>query len=87
MDTVSQRDKRIFENLFVLEAANNHNGSMEKGLKLIQDYGQICRQNNVKAAIKLQFRKMDSFVHPEFKGSDSSEHKALNYIRKTEKRR
>ena len=35
METVSQRDKNLFENLFVLEAANNHNGSMEKGLKII----------------------------------------------------
>ena len=48
METVSQRDKNIFENLFVLEAANNHNGNMEKGLKIIQDHGQVCRQNNIK---------------------------------------
>ena len=43
MDTVSQRDKRIFENLFVLEAANNAMAAWRR-LKLIQDYGQICRQ-------------------------------------------
>ena len=82
METVSQRDKSLFENLFVLEVANNHNGNIEKGLKIIQDHGQVCRQNNVKAAIKLQFRKMDSFVHPNFKGNK----KALNYINKTEKK-
>ena len=86
METISQRDKSIFENLFVLEAANNHNGSIEKGLKIIQDYGQICRQNNIKAAIKLQFRKMDSFVHPDYQGNQRTDQKALNYINKTEKK-
>ena len=86
METLSQRDKNLFENLFILEAANNHNGNMEKGLKIIQDHGQICRQNNVKAAIKLQFRKMDSFVHPDFKGNLKTDQKALNYINKTEKK-
>ena len=64
METTSQRDKNLFENLFVLEAANNHNGNMDKGIKIIEQYGQVCRQNNVKAAIKLQFRKMDTFVGP-----------------------
>ncbi|MDC0088860.1 N-acetylneuraminate synthase family protein [Porticoccaceae bacterium] len=81
---ISQRDKKLFENLFVLEAANNHNGNMEKGLKLIQDYGQVCRQNNVKAAIKLQFRNMESFVHSDFKGIKRTDQKALNYINKAE---
>ena len=84
METVSQRDKSLFENLFVLEVANNHNGNMKKGLKIIQDHGQVCRQNNVKAAIKLQFRKMDNFVHPDFKGNKRTDQKALNYINKTE---
>ena len=86
MEAISQRDKSIFENLFVLEAANNHNGSIEKGLKIIQDFGQICRQNNIKAAIKLQFRKMDSFVHEDFKGNQRTDQKALNYINKTERK-
>ena len=32
-----QSDKEIFENLFVLEAANNHWGDVERGKKIIQD--------------------------------------------------
>ena len=83
---VSQRDKKIFENLFVLEVANNHNGSMEKGLKIIRNYGQLCRQHSIKAAIKLQFRHIESFVHPDFKGSLADKEKALHYIQKTEKK-
>ncbi len=73
------RSNEIFENLFVLEAANNHWGSVERGLKIIRDHAQIVRFNNVKAAIKLQFRDVDAFIHPEFKGNQEN-----RYIKKTE---
>lgn len=79
MDLVSQKDKDLFENLFVLELANNHWGQLDRGLKIIRDHGSIVRFNNIKAAIKLQFRDVDEFIHPEFKGSD-----ALRYVNKTE---
>ena len=32
MRSISQRDKDFFENLFVLELANNHWGKLERGL-------------------------------------------------------
>lgn len=76
---VSQRDKDIFENLFILELANNHLGSLERGLKIIRDHGTVVRYNNIKAAIKLQFRDVDSFIHPDFKGNAD-----IRYIKKTE---
>ncbi|GAB7127194.1 pseudaminic acid synthase [Silvimonas sp. JCM 19000] len=79
MSSVSQRDRDIFENLFVLELANNHWGSLDRGIKIIRDHGTIVRFNNVKAAIKLQFRDMDEFIHPEFKGNQE-----LRYVKKTE---
>jgi len=79
MSPVSQRDRDRFENLFVLELANNHWGKLERGLKLIRDHASIVRFNNVKAAIKLQFRDVDEFIHPNFKGSSD-----LRYIKKTE---
>lgn len=69
----------IFQNLFVLELANNHWGSVSRGLKIIRDHGQIVRYNNVRAAIKLQFRDVDAFIHPEFKGTKDN-----RYIKKTE---
>ena len=75
----NKKGKEIFENLFVLEIANNHWGSLERGLKLIYDHGSVARINNVKAAIKLQFRDVDEFIHPEFKGDQDN-----RYIKKTE---
>jgi sialic acid synthase SpsE len=79
-----QNDMKIFGNLFVLEAANNHCGDIDRGLKMIRDHAVVAKQNNVRAAIKLQFRKMDTFVHPDFKGTKSNEDKSLYYIQKTE---
>ena len=79
MDLISQRDKDLFGNLFVLELANNHWGSVDRGLKIIRDHAAVVRFNNVKSAIKLQFRDVDSFVHPSFKGNTEQ-----RYIKKTE---
>ena len=69
----------IFKNLFVLELANNHWGSLERGIKIIRDHGKIVRHNKVKAAIKLQFRDVDNFIHDSFRGSEE-----IRYIKKTE---
>ena len=79
MNYITQRDRELFENFFVLELANNHWGRLDRGIKIIRDHGAIVRYNNVKAAIKLQFRDVDEFIHPEFKGN--TEHR---YIKKTE---
>ena len=79
MDLVSQRDKDLFENFFVLELANNHWGKLDRGLKIIRDHAAIVRFNNIKAAIKLQFRDVDAFIHPNFKGNSEQ-----RYIKKTE---
>jgi N-acetylneuraminate synthase len=79
MDLILQRDKDLFENFFVLELANNHWGSLDRGLKIIRDHAAIVRFNNIKAAIKLQFRDVDAFIHPDYKGSSKQ-----RYIKKTE---
>ena len=56
----------IFENLFVLEMTNNHQGKLERGIQIIYEHSRVVRFNNVRAAIKLQFRNLDSFVHKNF---------------------
>jgi sialic acid synthase SpsE len=71
-------DRDNFEDLFVLEMANNHWGSVERGLKIVTAFGQIVRFNNVRAAIKLQFRDIDTFVHRNFR-----DRKDIRYISKT----
>ncbi|MEW5904767.1 MAG: N-acetylneuraminate synthase family protein [Pseudomonadota bacterium] len=71
-------DKRIFEDLFVLEMANNHWGDLKRALKIVTDYSRIVRFNNVKAAIKVQFRDVDAFIHKDFRHRDD-----IRYIKKT----
>ena len=55
-------NRDIFEDLFVLEMANNHWGRVERGLRIINTFAQVVRFNNVRAAIKLQFRDVETFV-------------------------
>jgi sialic acid synthase SpsE len=69
----------IFENLFVLELANNHWGHLKRGLKIIEDFGVVVRANGVHASIKLQFRDVDNFIHPDFR--DRAD---IRYIKKTQ---
>lgn len=77
--TIARRERDLFENLFVLELANNHWGRVERGLKIVRDYGAIVRHNSVNAAIKLQFRDVENFIHPDFLGNGD-----LRYVKKTE---
>ena len=70
-------DKDIFEDLFVLEIANNHLGSVERGLKIVGEFAQVVRFNNVRATMKLQFRDVEQFVHRDFRDRDD------RYIQKT----
>tara|TARA_B100000745_G_scaffold290355_1_gene229219 strand:- start:17853 stop:18917 length:1065 start_codon:yes stop_codon:yes gene_type:complete len=53
----------IFKNLFVLEIANNHWGDVKRGLKIINDHADVVEKNGIHAAIKLQLRDIDTFVH------------------------
>jgi len=68
----------FFNELFVLEMANNHLGSVERGLKIIAAYGQVVRFNNVRAAIKIQLRDVDNFIHRDFRDRED-----IRYIKKT----
>jgi N-acetylneuraminate synthase len=76
---IRQRDRDLFVNLFVLEVANNHWGQLDRALRIVRAHGTVVRYNNVRAAIKLQFRDVDRFIHASFKGSQD-----LRYIKKTE---
>ncbi len=68
----------IFEDLFVLELANNHWGRLDRGLRIITDFSRIVRFNNVRAAIKLQLRDVNAFIHKDFRARED-----IRYIKKT----
>lgn len=74
--TIIHRDP--FEDLFVLELANNHLGSLERGKEIVYQFGRVVRYNNVRAAIKLQLRDVDRFIHKDFRSRQD-----IRYIKKT----
>ena len=71
-------NRDIFDELFVLELANNHRGDVERGLRIVKDFSTVVRYNNVRAAIKLQLRDLDNFIHRDFRNRSD-----VRYIKKT----
>jgi len=70
--------KSIPNNLFVLEMANNHMGNVEHGLEVIRQFGQVCRDfPEFSFALKLQYRDLDTFIHPLMQGRDD-----IKYIKR-----
>lgn len=61
---------KLPNNLFVLEMANNHMGDVEHGLKVIRAFGDVCRDFPFTFAFKLQYRDLDTFIHPAMRQRD-----------------
>lgn len=49
-------------------------GSVEHGKDIIHEMGKIARKYNIKAAVKLQYRNLDTFIHPDYKGRKDVNH-------------
>lgn len=63
-----------FRNLFVLDLANNHQGSVEHGLEVIRRHAEVVHKHGVRAAVKFQFRDLDSFIHPSHARDSTNKH-------------
>ncbi len=70
--------RNVFDELFVLELANNHWGRLDRGLRIVHDFSRVVRYNNARAAIKLQLRDVDNFIHQDFRDRQD-----IRYIKKT----
>ena len=64
----------LFKDLFIFEMANSHQGSVEHGREIIRAMGRIAREYNINAAVKLQYRELDTFIHPDYKGRTDIKH-------------
>jgi sialic acid synthase SpsE/mannose-6-phosphate isomerase-like protein (cupin superfamily) len=71
---MSPTQKFDFTDLFTLEMANNHQGSVDHGLKIIKECGKVVRDHGVKATVKLQFRDLDTFIHPSDRKKTDNKH-------------
>ena len=63
-----------FSGLFILDLANNHQGQVEHGLRIIREMAQITRRHGVRAALKFQFRNLDTFIHPQWEKISGNKH-------------
>ncbi len=55
--------KNIFQNLFVLDLANNHFGDLNHAKKIINQFSNICKKKKINFVIKFQFRNLDTYLH------------------------
>jgi len=60
----------LTEKLFIFEMANNHQGSIELARGIIDGVAGIVERYGILGAIKFQYRDLDTFIHPNFRGSD-----------------
>ncbi|MFN7193570.1 MAG: hypothetical protein ACK5U4_19210, partial [Rhodospirillales bacterium] len=63
-----------FEDLFVLDLANNHQGSVAHGTAIIEACAEVAKRHGVKAAIKFQFRDLPEFVHKDERANPTNKH-------------
>lgn len=56
----------LFKDLFIFEMANNHQGQVKHGLKIIEAMARIARTHGIQAAVKLQYRDLNSLIHPAY---------------------
>lgn len=68
---------------YIFEMANNHQGSVEHAKKIIDDFADLAQRKNLNAGVKLQFRNLDTFIHPDYKNSDLKYVKRFNDTRLT----
>jgi len=55
--------KTVFDDLFVLDLANNHFGDIKHAKKVIDEFSKVRSNFNIKACLKFQFRNLNTFVH------------------------
>ena len=63
-----------FQDLFVLDVANNHQGCVAHGTRIVQDCAEIVHKHGVRAAMKFQFRDLPRFIHADERSAPSNKH-------------
>ena len=70
-----------FEGLYVLDLANNHQGDIAHGQRIVREVGEVVRKHAVRAALKFQFRDLDTFIHTDH--IEKSENKHISRFQST----
>jgi sialic acid synthase SpsE/uncharacterized cupin superfamily protein len=70
--------------LIIFEMANNHMGDVAHGSAVIKAFADVAKpfQNVFRFAFKLQYRDLDSFIHPAYRGRED-----VKYVKRFESTR
>lgn len=69
-----EKNRFKFTELFIYDMANNHQGSIQHGLKIINETAKVSNEAGVRGAIKFQFRQLDTFIHPDYRNTAENKH-------------
>jgi sialic acid synthase SpsE/mannose-6-phosphate isomerase-like protein (cupin superfamily) len=67
MEKFQVRNLSPSQPLLILDLANNHNGSLEHGKKIIAEIAKLKNPQKYPVAVKFQYRDLPNFIHPEFR--------------------
>ncbi len=64
----------VFKDLFIFEVANNHQGSLDHGLRIVREMAKIVRKYGIHAGVKFQYRELETFIHPDYRDRKDVKH-------------
>ncbi len=70
------KKNNFFDNLIVLDMANNHFGDLKHSKKIVSSFSKITKKHKIKSTIKFQFRQLPEFIHKDYRDSN------LKYVRR-----
>ncbi len=75
----NKENSQIQKPLFVFDLANNHNGDINHGLKIIREVAEACKEfkDSFIFGFKFQYRNLDTFIHPNYK-----DRKDIKYVKR-----
>lgn len=71
-----------FNKLFIFEMANNHMGDLKHGIDIIKALKKACGSFGFRFGFKLQYRDLDTFIHPDFKARED-----IKYVKRFQETR
>lgn len=77
IDNIFKKSTGKIKPLFILEMANNHMGDLSHGIKIVREFKNVTKDFNFYFAFKLQFRHLNTFIHPEYKNR-----KDIKYVKR-----
>jgi N-acetylneuraminate synthase len=66
-----------FDNLFIYDLANNHQGDLPHAQNVVREVGAANKAAGVRGALKFQFRQLETFIHPDYR-----ERTDLKYVKR-----